>query len=226
MKKHDFDKETLCPTNKNYNAKLILLDKTDHWDEETISSIESLIKTKKDSLDKYDRFIIRSIPLKTGKISCDLCNPGKNANRIYENSRRVALKYNNFFENPLDQCVSTMTPSSEHNNSPILKSLHEAVNKLSTEENINRIEVIIVSDLIEYDDLKFYTKYKKPSINDIKSRYSFSRISKKKLIGVEAIIIRRDKDVASMERSKKLFDEYFRSIGIPYNDMEFNMLQK
>ena len=90
------NKETLCPINKSYDNRVVIIDKSDKWSYSDSDRIVRLINRTQKDLKLYERLTIKVIEPDSNKTKIvtyfDLCNPGNKANPLYENPRRIIKK--------------------------------------------------------------------------------------------------------------------------------------
>ena len=157
---NEYDALTLCPKNRSYNHNVVIVDKTDPWQETDVESLKGLLKVSHANVKMNDRFtvkVIRSGSDGATEVNAlfDLCNPGKesDANPLYQNPVKFRKKYQNKFDEPFSSLSEILTKSDVAPKSPLLNVFVTTINE-SMGENI---ELTIVSDLFENgDSYNFY----------------------------------------------------------------------
>ena len=152
----NIDPETLCRVGKQDPVVKLLIDKTDPWDEHTRQRLVAAILRIKSGLAVHERLSIFVLD-ETGTYSpsplFDMCNPGRGdqANDLYQNPRRMQMKFNEQFAGPLDALMETLQRPGVASSSPIIEALHGLRSDNSQER------LIIVSDMMQNSsNLSFY----------------------------------------------------------------------
>ena len=170
------DKATLCPLEVTYDSTVIIIDKSDPWRRKDAEKIRKILTSTFNNLSEHERLVIKVIEpdeMKETEIKTyfDMCNPGNKANPLYQNSRKVLIKYNTLFQEPLKKVMKSLTSSTVTESSPILESIQESLRENKGEN----IKLIIVSDLLEYTEeyFNFYTHI--PSVQESMDALSFTK---------------------------------------------------
>jgi hypothetical protein len=134
---------------------VILIDKTDPLSAEEQVRIRSLTATERDATQRGDRIIIKLLRQKDGANEtvldtvADLCNPGADANPLFENPKRVAARYRNAFAEPMEAALASVNDAGSAPSSPIAQALHTSV-EAATGRDGRRLKLILISDLMEH----------------------------------------------------------------------------
>lgn len=171
-----YDKATLCPLETTYDSTVIIIDKSDPWRKKDAKKIRRILTETFNNLSPYERLVIKVIEpdeMKETEIKTyfDMCNPGNKANPLYQNSRKVLIKYNTLFQEPLKKVMKSLTSSTVTESSPILEAIQESL----TQNKGEKIKMIIVSDLLEYTE-EYFNFYKHiPSVKETIDTLSFTK---------------------------------------------------
>jgi len=155
-----FDEENLCAVNKPYDLNVVIIDRTDPWRKVDVEKLKEFLETVRANVKMNDRLTIKVIYSDNGKptdvkIMFDLCNPGKesDANPLYQNPRKMSLRYKNEFDSPFAALSEALTKSGIAPKSPLLDVISSTIN----ESNDKYLNLIIVSDLFENgNEYNFY----------------------------------------------------------------------
>lgn len=201
-KQNAYNPETLCPYHKPYHQTVILLDKSDIWQETYVQKIENLIQKYAKQTEELQRFTIKVIESNeknqtTVQTYFDACNPGKKANPLYQNPRRILEKYQKMFETPLQTLLQTLSSARIAKSSPLLQTIKETLHQ----SEAHSVTLVLLSDLWEYSS-KFNFYQAIPSIKKVQKEYHFP---KDKLKHLTLAQIDRSK---RKRRNPKLIDFY------------------
>jgi hypothetical protein len=155
LKQKRFDPETLCPAEGATAVTVVLIDKTDPLTVAEQARIRSLTAAERDAAQRGERITIMLLRQKDGanetvlETIADLCNPGAEANPLFENPKRVAARYRNAFAEPLEAALASVKDAGSAPSSPIAQALHTSVEAATGREG-RRLKLILVSDLMEH----------------------------------------------------------------------------
>jgi hypothetical protein len=154
LKQKRFDPETLCPVGGAKAVTLILIDKTDPLTPAEQARIQNLTASERDAAQRGDRITIRVLRQKDGANEtgldaiADLCNPGSDANPLFENPKRVAARYRNAFVEPMEAALASTGGAGSAPASPIAQTVHTSVESVAG--RAGRLKLILISDLMEH----------------------------------------------------------------------------
>jgi hypothetical protein len=155
LKQKRFDPETLCPIKGAKAITLILIDKTDPLTVAEQARIRSRTAAERDAAQRGDRITIKLLRQKDGANEtvldtiADLCNPGADANPLFENLKRVAARYQNAFAGPMDTALASVSGASSAPVSPIAQAIHTSVEAVAGRGGL-RLKLILITDLMEH----------------------------------------------------------------------------
>jgi hypothetical protein len=155
LKQKRFDPETLCPAEGARAVTLILIDKTDPLTAAEQARIRNLTAAERDASQRGERITIKLLRQKDGANEtvldtiADLCNPGADANPIFENPKRVAARFRNAFAEPMDAALASVNDAGSAQSSPIAQAVHRSVEGASARDG-RHLKLILISDLMEH----------------------------------------------------------------------------
>ena len=155
LKQKTFDPATLCPLGGSQATSVILIDKTDPLTAAEKASASRLVAAEAGAVGRGDRITVRVLRQMDGTAgtvldtTADLCNPGAEANPLFENPKRVAARYESAFREPLDEALTSEQDAGSAPVSPIAQAIHESLAAMP-ENPGQRLKLILVSDLMEH----------------------------------------------------------------------------
>jgi hypothetical protein len=155
LKQKKFDPDTLCPVAGPQAVTVIVIDKTDSMTASEQARVRSLLEDERDRTARDGRISINFLKQKEGtketvieKVT-DLCNPGSEANPLFENPKRVAARYANAFLAPIDGAMAAAGKDDSASASPIAAAIASALEKMPDVPGVPA-KLILVSDLMEH----------------------------------------------------------------------------
>jgi hypothetical protein len=155
MKQEKVDPETLCPVAGSKSTTLIIIDKTDPLTEAEHIRARDLIASERNLVQRGDRITVKLLQQRAGTHDvvldtiADLCNPGADANPLFENPKRVAARYQSAFLEPIDNALESVADLGSAPSSPIARSI-EATVESSIAPTLRHFKLILISDLMEH----------------------------------------------------------------------------
>lgn len=156
MTKQDkVDLETFCPLTGSKTATLIIIDKTDPLTAAEQARARDAIAAARTSVARGDRITIKLLHERKNTNDvvldtvADLCNPGAEANPLFENPRRVAARYQQAFIEPIDSALENVAGLGSAPASPIAQSIQSALNGIPA-GTTPILKIILISDLMEH----------------------------------------------------------------------------
>jgi hypothetical protein len=155
LKQKTFDPATLCPLGGSQAASVILIDKTDPLTAAEKASARRLVAAEAGAVRRGDRITVRLLRQRDGAAgtaldtTAELCNPGAEANPLFENPKRVAARYESAFREPLDDALASEQDAGPAPVSPIAEAIHESLAAVPDYPG-QRLKLILVSDLMEH----------------------------------------------------------------------------
>ena len=155
LKQKKFDLRTLCPLEGSKAVSLILIDKTDPLTVAEAARARSLVAAEAAAVQRGDRITVRLLRQTEGAAgtaldtATDLCNPGSEANPLFENPKRVAARYQTAFQEPLDEALASAEDTGPAPASPIAQAIYESLAAIPDSPG-QRLKLVLVSDLMEH----------------------------------------------------------------------------
>ena len=155
LKQAKYDPRTLCSMEGSKAVSVILIDETDPFTEAEKTAARNLAAAEAASAGRGDRITVRLLKQREGAdvtelgTAADLCNPGSEANPLFENPKRVALRYENAFREPLTQALENSANTAPAQTSPIAAAIQESVAAVP-ESPGQRLKLTLVTDLMEH----------------------------------------------------------------------------
>jgi hypothetical protein len=155
VKQTKFDSETLCPSEGAKAVTVIIVDKTDPLTPSEQRETQSLIENARDQARPGDRIVVKLLEQRqnTGEVVLDtlvdLCNPGAEANPIFQNPVRMARRYQNAFMEPIGTALAKVSAQGSAPTSPIAHALESALREFNPMHHVP-LKLVLISDLMEH----------------------------------------------------------------------------
>jgi len=146
---------TLCAVAGVSAATIVIVDKTDPLKPQEQLAIERKVEAERDALAQGAKIAISTLAQNTGKPDAhlhtllSLCNPGSEANPLFQNPKRVLARYRDSFDRPLQDALANLNGNESAASSPIATALAAAVGQERFLDGA-RIKVILITDLMEH----------------------------------------------------------------------------
>lgn len=181
--KRSYDEDTLCAIGETARQSVVLIDKSDKWDENDIARVDDLLNHINQEVGPQERLTIVSIAgigREETNVSnvFDKCNPGseKECNMLYQNCRKIRRRYSESFKSVLDSVVVELRQPGESSYSPIFETLVQVVD----DSEAALVDVHLVTDLMEngrkfrfYDEIplaeELVAEYELPGDVDVRA---------------------------------------------------------
>lgn len=157
LKQKTFDPATLCPLEGSKTVTLIVIDKTDPLTAPEQARIRGLVSDEAAAVQRGDRLTVKLLREQEGtnetvlETVADLCNPGAEANPLFENPKRVAARYRDAFQEPIEAALASVKTAGSAPSSPIAGAVHASI-EAGPESPGLRYKLILVSDLMEHTE--------------------------------------------------------------------------
>ncbi len=160
LKQDGFDPVTLCPSEGSRSITLIIVDSTDALTAAERRGARSIVERERDGAGRGDRIIVKLLKQQGGDpvldTVADLCNPGADANPLFENPKKVAALYRDGFLEPIEGALSSLKAAQPAPASPIALAIATALADLPSKQE--RGKIILISGLMEHSaDASAYT---------------------------------------------------------------------
>ncbi|KAI96360.1 hypothetical protein T281_00700 [Rhodomicrobium udaipurense JA643] len=151
------DPATLCPRNGATSATLVLIDRTDPLTPVEQSFAKDLIAAQRDAAARGERIAVKVLRERERGLGValetlvDLCNPGAGAevNPFFENPKRIAVRYESAFLQPVEDALAALENEGTATASPIAEALALGVQSLDVQPE-GLLKVILISDMMEH----------------------------------------------------------------------------
>ncbi|MGO8953006.1 MAG: hypothetical protein ACLPWS_09585 [Rhodomicrobium sp.] len=157
LKQKKFDPETLCPLQGSQAVTLIIIDKTDPLTAPEQARIRGAAAAERDTVQRGDRIAVKLLQQKPGMAEtvletvAELCNPGAEANPLFENPKRVAARYRNAFREPIEEALASLPAAGSAPSSPIARAIGDSIEAAPPSPG-QHLRLILISDLMEHTD--------------------------------------------------------------------------
>lgn len=155
LKERRFDPETLCPLEGVKAVTLIIIDKTDPLTPAEQARIRDLVSEERDSVQRGGRLTVRLLQQRPGASEtaldtlADLCNPGNEANPLFENPKRIAARYEAGFREPIQGALASFESAGPAPVSPIAAAIHAGLEAVPASAG-RHLKLVLISDLMEH----------------------------------------------------------------------------
>ena len=218
LKGEAYDPETLCLDEVSAHT-IIVLDKTDLLSISQQRFVLNYINKKKDKLRRFEKFSIFSLTENTyvnPEPIFSKCNPGtgKSSNKLYQNPKKIQMKFDRFFSRPLKENMKSVLSDGVGSQSPIFEMIRELSFRDDFGEDVKQRTLIIISDMMhhtpQYSQYKNRINYKhfsrKPYADEVAASLNF--------VNVEIVYLLRDKlGRVQGKRHLSFWEEYFEDMG-------------
>ncbi len=218
LKGEDYNPETLCPDIVDAHT-IVVLDKTDILSANQQKFILNYINKEKNRLETSEKFSIFTLTENTymnPEPIFSKCNPGtgKTANQLYQNPRKIQMRFDSFFAEPLKKNMNKMLLDNTGSKSPIFEMIRELSLKDDFSNNIHKKTLIIISDLMQH--VSKFSHYKNRSSYEYFSNksYAYEVATSLNSVDVKIVYLLRDK-LGNIQGNRHLsfWKEYFEDMG-------------
>jgi hypothetical protein len=155
------DAATLCRTDQPLQAHTyILVDATDRLEPRHRRKLRAIVAQERARLHPYERLSIASLRAdrpQEPRLVFSLCDPGdgRDANPLYQNTRRAQARWKEAFGDALDRAVRRAGGGRAAQSSPILAGLRAIAADPDFGQETPQRRLVLVSDLLEHDPPRF-----------------------------------------------------------------------
>jgi len=155
LKGEPYDPETFCPFDKEYPHTVILIDKTDSLKKNHQSFVLDYINNEKGKLGIHEKLSVFTLTEGTYIVPESMfskCNPGTgvDANKLYQNPRKIRLRFDRFFAEPLQDVLKKILTYNVDTKSPLFEMIRELSYREDFGEDVPKRTLIIISDLMHH----------------------------------------------------------------------------
>lgn len=218
IKEAAYDPETLCRNEVSAHT-IIVLDKTDSLSTGQQRFIPTYINREKDKLRTFEKLSIFTLTENTyvnPEPIFSKCNPGtgKNANELYQNPRKIQMRFDSFFSKPLKENMKNMLSDNTGSKSPILEMIRELSYRDDFSDDVKHRNLIIISDMMQHTSA--YSHYKNTIKYEYfsKTSYAYEVAASLNSVDIKIVYLLRDKlkDIQG-ERHLAFWKNYFEDMG-------------
>jgi len=210
--------EKFCPIKDLKKHTVLLIDKSDKWEDDDINRIKQLIQSTKKSIKFREKFTLNVIHgegrgRKTEiESKFEMCSPGSKTecNQFYENCRQIQVKYDKNFTQQFKNTTRELEKPTEASSSPILESLVAIIDESVAEE----LKIVVISDLMENGrKFRFYDGI--PLAEEMANEFPIESPAK---ISIKFSVIERRRHSRQLKSAvENVWREYFKTYGITSN---------
>jgi hypothetical protein len=214
LKQEKVDPETLCPIAGSKTTTLAIIDKTDPLTRPEQLRARDLIASERNLVQRGDRITVKLLQQRAGTNDvvldtiADLCNPGSEANPLFENPTRVAARYQSAFLEPIDNALESVADLGSAPASPIARSIGSTVES-SIAPSSPHFKLILISDLMEHTpEASAYTG----TLGDAALRVLLPDSVQRALKGAEirVLLLKRLKYASQQDAAVKIWARFFQ----------------
>ena len=218
LKGEPYDSETFCPDEVSAHT-IVVLDKTDSLSVSQQKFIINRINKEKDDLETFEKFSIFTLTegsyLNPEPIFSK-CNPGigKSANRLYQNPKKIQMRFDEFFSRPLEENMKNVLSDNSGSRSPILEMIRELSFRDDFGADVEKRTLVIISDMMhhmsKYSHYKVRIDYKYFS----KKSYAYEVAASLGSVDVRIVYLLREKlERIQGKRHLSFWEDYFEDMG-------------
>lgn len=218
LKGEKVDPETFCREDISAHT-IVVLDKTDSLSVSQQKFALDYVNKEKDALNPFEKFSILTLTEDTYTAlepAFSMCNPGtgKEANQLYQNPRKIQMRFDEFFSKPLRENLQDALSEETGARSPIFEMIRELSFRADFDKRVEKKTLIIISDLMHHT----------PEYSHYKSRIDYEYFAKQPYadevaanlnsVEVKIVYLLRD-NLGSIqgERHLSFWKKYFESMG-------------
>lgn len=210
------NEDTLCPEDGAVAYTAILIDSTDSFNHVQKAFLDKyLTKIKKElkTFEQISLFVVGDESLQKIAPKFLLCNPGNNANELYQNPQRIQKKWREDFQIPLSSALNGLISSEKASRSPIMEMIQAvSINGFPFEDVGKDKKIIIISDMLHHTDK--YSLYQENINFEIFRETPYYRHLKCNLADVEVqilLLIRKDYEHLQKRNLINFWEQYIQS---------------
>jgi len=225
LKGEAYDSETFCLLEKESPHTIILIDKTDSLNKNHQRFVLDYINKVKNRLEVYEKLSVFVLTADSCIVPEPIflkCNPGtgEGANELYQNPKKIKLKFDRFFSNPLWEVLEDILSDSTDNQSPILEMIRELSLRDDFRNDIPKRTLIIISDMMHHTPN--YSHYNQGSDYNYfaKTSYFDEVAASLKSVNIKIVYLLRTKLNTIQGRQHLVFwENYFQAMGGDVTDV-------
>ena len=213
----EYDKETLCPKTGPEAGLVILFDMTDRIGSTQHVRLRDILKNEVANARQNTLIAVGAVRLQPAGRGVDfaLCKPleGTAANKLYQNPRLVAERYEKGFRQPFATNLEKMLTADGADRSPIMESLQAVLAATPGFLDAAYVRrVLIISDLLQHSAV--FSFYRGDTWRKFQRSRNFARLARS-LQGVDVEILRLPRPEAKIDSEEvgNFWANYFDQAG-------------
>ena len=224
LKGEPYDSETFCQDDLNKHT-IVVLDKTDSLSNSQQKFVLNYINNEKTGLRTVEKFSIFAFT-ENNYTNPDpvfsKCNPGtgKDANQLYQNPRKIQMRFDEFFSKPLEENMSNILSDNTGSRSPIFEMIKELSFRNDFGDDVEQKTLIIISDMMHHTSK--YSHYKNTVDYEYFSKkpYAYEVSASLNSVNVRIVYLLRD-NLGNIQGKRHLsfWEEYFEEMGAEVADV-------
>lgn len=218
LKGEAYDPETFC-LDEVFAHTIVVLDKTDSLSINQQRFILNYINKEKDKLRTFEKFSIFTLTENTYMNPEPLfskCNPGtgKNANKLYQNPKKIQMRFDSFFSKPLKENMNSILSDDTGPRSPIFEMIRELSFRDDFGEKTQERTLIIISDMMHHTPKFSHYRNSIDYKSFLKKSYMDEVAVSLNSVNVKIVYLLRDK-LGSIQGKRHLsfWEDYFEDMG-------------
>lgn len=218
LKGEAYDPETLCLDEVSAHT-IIILDKTDSLNINQQRFVLNYINKEKNELrtfEKFSIFILTENTYMNPEPIFSKCNPGtgKNANQLYQNPRKIQMRFDEDFSKPLKENMENMLADNTGSKSPIFEMIKELSLRDDFDDDVQDRTLIIISDLMQHTSKYSHYKYRSAYEYLFKKSYAYEMATSLNSVNVKIVYLLRD-NLGNIQGKDHLsfWEYYFAGMG-------------
>jgi hypothetical protein len=215
LKQKKADPNTLCPLEGPKSVTSIIIDKTDPLTAFEQARIKTIVQQERDALPPGGRIAVKLLRRNEGTSEtgldtiADLCNPGSEANPLFENPKRVAARYSTAFAGPIDAALESASMIGSAPASPIASAIAATIEDLPRSASIP-VKLVLISDLMEHTALAsaYAGTLSEASLRKLISPAAQDRL---KTLNIHIVLLARPRHAKQQEAAVAIWLRFFGS---------------
>jgi hypothetical protein len=225
LKGEAYNSETFCLLDKESPHTIILIDKTDSLNKNHERFVLDYINKVKNRLEVYEKLSVFVLTADSCIVPEPIflkCNPGtgEGANELYQNPKKIKLKFDRFFSNPLWNVLEETLSDSTDDQSPILEMIRELSLRDDFSRDVPKRTLIIISDMMHHTANYSHYKCGVDYSAFAKTPYFEEVVSSLQSVDVKIVYLLRTKLNKVQGRQHLVFwGNYFQAMGGDVTDV-------
>lgn len=213
-----YDPETFCLDELSAHTAIVL-DKTDPLNKGQQDFVLKYINKEKNRLKDFEKLSIFTLTEDTyidPEPVFSKCSPGtgENANGLYQNPKKIRLKFEKFFSAPLKEMLENIFSDNTNNQSPIFEMIRELSYREDFGKNVPERTLIIISDMMHHTSSYSHYREKTAYEDFSETSYGYEVVADLDSLTVKIIYLLRPGLTNVQGKRHLLFwEKYFQAMG-------------